>query len=67
MDYVLRLRTGPVILVAILRQFHSPVSQSAISESVPPVARYRLNGCSSMVIQDEVCPFSLNSASGPSL
>lgn len=52
--HILRLRTGPIILVAVLTQFHSPVSQSEISESVPPVARYRLNGCSSIAIQDEV-------------
>lgn len=56
------LRTGPTMLVIVLWQIQSVVSQSAMMESVPPVARYRPVGCSSAVTQDDVCPANMNSS-----
>ena len=65
--YSLRLRTGPTIFVMVLSQFHSPVSHIEMSESVPPVARKRLNGCSSAEMHEDVCPRNTNSDSASGL
>jgi hypothetical protein len=43
-SFLLMLLMGPTILVMVLWQFHSSVSNREMSESAPPVATYLFIG-----------------------
>lgn len=60
----LMLLTGPVISIKVRWQIQSVVSQRAMIESDPPVARKRDVGCSSIDKQEEVWPFNVNGVVG---
>lgn len=63
-ENLLRVRIGPVMPVSVRWQIQSSVSHSAMSDSEPPVARYRAVGCSSVDRHEAVWPKSLNSDGG---
>lgn len=67
MAAVLMLFTGPTMRETVRWQIQSLVSNRAIIESAPPVARYRPVGESSTVRQDAECPFNMNSVDSPGL
>lgn len=60
--HLLRLRTGPSILVTVRWHVHFAVSHSAIMASEPPVARWRPVGLKATVRHSDVWPRSANSA-----
>jgi hypothetical protein len=63
----LMLLTGPVMSINVRWQIQSVVSQSAIMESDPPVARKRAVGCISIDKQEEVWPFKVKGVEGSEL
>ncbi len=62
----LMLLTGPASRETVRWQIQSLVSQRAIVESDPPVARYLPVGDISAVKQDDVWPWRRNSSDSPS-